>query len=149
MICTKEFDQELNFTTIGPMTPHGPEVKYALVDTKISMPGQNKTASFPLLFDTGASQVVLARPIGVMLGITKSGPGIPQYSNTANGVARGMLYEGVQIEVFGKKVLCPVVLLPTQFPSFYQGLLGRQALYQYFGFGFWEKESKLYISTKA
>jgi hypothetical protein len=50
------------------------------------------------------------------------------------------------LEIFGKIVTGPIHLLRMPPNPFFSGLLGREIVFNEFGFGFWESTKELYIT---
>ena len=103
----------------------------------------------PLLFDTGASVTTLRRELYHLLDVPSWDSGTAEPVQTAGGAAPVTAYRyQATLEVLGRTIQCPVNLqeLPTN--TLFVGLFGREAIFQQFGFGFWESSSELYVTLK-
>jgi len=81
-----------------------------------------------------------------LLGLRAWDEGQPIQSDTASGLATGYLYTAT-LEVFGKIITCPIQLIQKKFGPLYLGLLGRQTVFNAFGFGFWESTQELFVTN--
>ncbi len=101
----------------------------------------------PLIFDTGASVTTLRADLYHILGLQSWNQGEVVRTDTASGRVNAYKYM-VSLEMFGKVVQCPVHLI-SNFPKhpLYCGLLGRDAIFKEFGFGFWESTNELYVTA--
>ena len=106
-------------------------------------------ARVPLIFDTGATVTTLRKDLFPMLGLSSWNVGTAEDVDTVGGTTQCYRYEDVTLEVFGKEIHCPVTLSET-FPyhPLYAGLLGREGVFQEFGFGFWEGSKELYVTLQ-
>ncbi len=99
-----------------------------------------------LLFDTGASITMLKSEFYSALGLKSwdEGDKIPVVG--IGGTTSNYQYN-VKLEVFGKQINCPILLSKGlgENPLF-SGLLGRDTIFNEFGFGFWESVHKLYVT---
>jgi len=113
----------------------------------VQQPSGSRVA-LPLLFDTGASTTTLRHDLYPLLGLSSWNCGDPVDTLTAGSATpvKAYRYEAT-VELLGKVVQCPIHLqiLPLDNPLFV-GLLGREKLFEEFGFGFWEKTHDLYCT---
>lgn len=83
-----------------------------------------------------------------MLGLTRWDSGQRMDVSTAGGQAAVPAYRyHARLELFGKVVDCPVHLQVLPRNPLYVGLLGREAFFDEFGFGFWEGTGELFATT--
>jgi hypothetical protein len=111
--------------------------------------GNGNRVSLPLLFDTGASVTSLRRDLYTLLGLASWDAGKKIQSATAGGdaPADSYRYDGIILEVFGKLLSCPVHLIQMPQNPLFVGLLGRETIFQEFGFGFWESTKELHVTS--
>jgi len=141
---TKEFEHTVRFYSIPTNTG---TVWLPLVTVNLIQPGGNQV-SLPLLFDTGASVTTLRHDLYPFLGIPSWDVGEEQETLTAGGSDPVTAYRyQATFEFFGKSLQCPVNLQILPKNPLYMGLLGRDQIFQEFGFGFWEKTHELYVSV--
>lgn len=138
---TKSFDQTISFqsfVTSAGETVWSPFVEVTFIDANITL---------PFVFDTGASVTTLRRDLAALVGATRWDEGQHQQSQTAGDeqLADSYRYEDVLVEVFGQQFRCPVDLMPL--PPGVPGLLGREGVFDRFGFGFWESTHKIYVTS--
>jgi len=142
---TKEFENSIQFYHITDST--GNASSLPLVNINLIQPGGKK---FPLsmIFDTGASVTVLRDDLYLLLGLSSWDVGTLDQAATAGGVdpVDFYRYDGITLEVFGKVLSCPVNLMKIPPNPLYHGLLGRDTIFQEFGFGFWERAQELYVN---
>lgn len=102
----------------------------------------------PLLFDTGASVTTLRRELYPLLGVPSWDVGDPQDVGTAGGEDPVTMYQydDASLELFGTRVDCTIQLAPLGQNPLYVGLLGRNGVYDAFGFGFWESDHTLFVT---
>ena len=137
---TKEFDHTVSFYQV----PNG--LTFPIVTVTLIQSEGNRV-SLPLLFDTGASYLTLRRDAYAFLELERWDIGRSQLTVTGGSESptESYLYDGYTFEVFGKTLRCPVVLMELPENPLFVGLLGREAIFQEFGFGFWEKTHELYV----
>jgi hypothetical protein len=129
-----------SFETTIPFTEIPGEGWFPIVEvTFIKSDGQRR--KLMLLFDTGATEIVL-RPEFAWLFPA----GQPEVWDTAGngGGTPGVLTRG-QIDFLGVTIDCSISLLPMR-PRLWAGLFGREC-FTSFGFGFWERAHRLYVTT--
>jgi len=140
----KDFDRIVRFHEVQQVPP-GLSVWLPLVDvTLITQTGSR--INLPLLFDTGASVTTLRAEFYSILGLQSWDQGEKVQTATGGGMADAYKYI-VTLEVFGKTITCPIHL-NNQLPSnpLFMGLLGRDTVFNEFGFGFWENAHELYVT---
>jgi hypothetical protein len=98
---------------------------------------------FPMLFDTGATDIVLrpryarAFPIAnKWVKVEAAGQSTPR---------EDIPVTTSRIDVFGQITECEILLMEIPPNPLYAGLLGRKA-FKAFGFGFWEFAKELHVS---
>lgn len=125
--------------------PDGTSVWLPLVKIGLITPDNNHV-SLPLLFDTGASVTTLRADLYPLLGLQSWNEGLRVPTVTGGGQVDAYRYTAT-IEVFGKSIQCPIHLLQT-LPNnpLFCGLLGRDAVFNEFGFGFWESTHELFVT---
>jgi hypothetical protein len=140
----KDFDRVVRFYEVQQVPP-APSIWLPLVDvTLITQAGSR--INLPLLFDTGASVTTLRAEFYSILGLQSWNQGVKVQTSTAGGMRDVYQYTGT-LEVFGKTITCPIQL-NDQLPSnpLFMGLLGRDTVFNEFGFGFWENTHELYVT---
>jgi len=141
MATAKSFEHLIRFYNV----PGGGRLP--LVTAGLVQPNGNRVA-LPLVFDTGASTTTLRADLFPLLGLNQWDQGQRVDTLTAGGTNPVAVYRyQARIELFGKIVDCPVHLaqLPRNAP--YVGLLGREAFFDEFGFGFWESTGELFATA--
>ncbi|MBU4119963.1 MAG: retropepsin-like domain-containing protein, partial [Proteobacteria bacterium] len=143
---TREFESTVQFSPF--QTETGEIVSYPVVTVNL-IRADGSVIRLPLLFDTGASVTSLRHDLYPLLGLSSWDVGTLQQTQTAGGedpvdVYR---YEGITFEVFGKVLICPVNLIKMPQHPLFVGLLGRDTIFQEFGFGFWERTQELHVTT--
>lgn len=123
----------------------GTSVWLPLVNVTLITPSNNRV-SLSLLFDTGASVTTLRADLYPLLGLSSWDEGLRVKTGTGGGEVDAYQYTAT-IEVFGKSIQCPINLLPTlpDHPLF-SGLLGRDTVFNEFGFGFWESTHEIFVT---
>lgn len=117
-----------------------------LIEVNLLRPDGSRVG-LSLLFDTGASVTTLRSDLYHLLDVPSWDSGVPQQVATAGGAASVQAYRyQVNLELLGKTVQCPVHLQELPQNPLYSGLLGRDTIFQHFGFGFWESSSELYAT---
>jgi len=139
----KNFDRTVKF--YEGKSQNGTSVWLPLVDVTLMTPS-NSRISLSLLFDTGASVTTLRADLYPLLGLRSWDEGLQVKTGTGGGEVDAYQYTAT-IEVFGKTIQCPIQLLPTlpNHPLF-SGLLGRDTVFNEFGFGFWESTHELFVT---
>jgi len=142
----KNFEQVVRFYE-ARQDSNGPSIWLPLVDVTLITPA-NSRVSLSLLFDTGASFTTLRADLYPILGLQSWDQGIRVESCTAGGPT--IVYRYIYtLEIFGKTIIdCPIHL-SSQLPQnpLFVGLLGRDTVFNEFGFGFWESTHELYNTT--
>jgi predicted aspartyl protease len=141
---TKDFEQMIQFYRVQP-DPNGPSLWLPLVDVTL-ITQENSRINLPLLFDTGADFTTLRADLYSLLGLQSWDQGQNVQTGTGGGVTTVYQYTAT-IEVFGKIITCPIHLndrLPLN--ALFVGLLGRNTVFNEFGFGFWERTHELYVT---
>jgi len=142
---TRDFEIELPFREVT--TGNGDRIHLPLVAVKLLQPGGGRVL-LPLLFDTGASVTTLSHNVYTVLGLPSWDVGERVEVGTAGGPDPVVAYKyQADLEFLGKPVNCPVHLQPLPPNPLYVGLLGREQFFEAFGFGFWESERKLFVTT--
>ena len=138
----KNFEQVVRFYE-ARQNSNGPSIWLPLVEVTLITPA-NSRVSLPLLFDTGASVTTLRADLYPILGLQSWDQGIRGESSTAGGITTVYRYL-YTLEIFGKTIDCPIHLA-SQLPyhPLFVGLLGRDTVFNEFGFGFWESTHELY-----
>jgi hypothetical protein len=139
---TKDFDRIVRFYEYR--NPNGASFWLPLVGVTLILPDGNRI-SLSLLFDTGASVTTLRNDLYPLLGLQSWDQGQPMQTATASNVVTAYQYNAT-FEIFGKTINCPIHLLPLPTNPLYHGLLGRDNVFNEFGFGFWESTHELFIT---
>jgi hypothetical protein len=140
----KNFEQVVRFYE-ARQDPTGPSIWLPLVDVTLVTPA-NSRVSLPLLFDTGASVTTLRADLYPILGLQSWDQGIRVETDTAGGRTVAYRYT-YTLEIFGKIIDCPIQLASQlPFHPLFVGLLGRDTVFNEFGFGFWESTHELYLT---
>lgn len=140
----KSFEHTIRFYEV--QTPQG-SVWLPLVTVTLIQPSGNRVG-LSLLFDTGASTTTLRHDLYVLLGVPSWDAGELRQVGTAGGAQPVPAYRyPATLELFGKVVECPVHLQVLARNPLYVGLLGREQLFEAFGFGFWESAQELYATA--
>jgi hypothetical protein len=138
----KQFERTLRF--YEHQNPDGSVVYLSLVD--VILITQTGRISLSLIFDTGASVTTLRRDLYPLLGLSSWDQGQAVPVSTANGNVYAYQYRAT-FEIFDKIIDCPVQLLNIPQNPLYHGLLGRDTVFNEFGFGFWESTHELYVTS--
>ena len=138
----KVFEQILPFRAVQTTT--GP--KALPIITVQLIRGEGKRVTIRMLFDTGASTTVLRRDFAHLLGAKSWTDGEPVSVATAGGTRTAYKFIA-RLEVLGKAIECPVHLMDLPDNPFYMGLLGREVVFEHFGFGFWESDRQLLVTV--
>jgi len=103
--------------------------------------------TLPLLFDTGASTTTLRHNLFPLLGVNSWEDGEPLEVLTAGGEDPVRAYRfQATLHILGKVIHCPIHLQKLPAGQCYMGLLGRELIFEHFGFGFWERTHELYVT---
>jgi hypothetical protein len=97
----------------------------------------------PLLFDTGASEIVLPHEFA-----NDFPPGEQAQANVGGkkDPAAGIVTNGM-VEFMGRRMKCEILLLYFPANPLRAGLFGR-GCFKPFGFGFWESTRELYVTSQ-
>lgn len=104
----------------------------------------NTWITIALLFDTGATDIVLRRDY--LKTFTPAAdksmkvPGRKKPHSARSATSR--------VNLWGVERDCTLVLEHLPEIPIYNGLFGRRPLFSDFGFGFWERDSELYVTLK-
>ncbi len=139
---SKTFEQILRFHEF--QTPKG-SLWLPLITVELIY-GEGNRLAIPMIFDTGATTTTLRAEFAPFLGAATWTEGEPVSVATAGGEFTAYKF-AARLEVLGKVLECPVYLQELPPSSFYHGLLGREAVFQHFGFGFWERDHELLITA--
>lgn len=139
----KNFEQPvIQFQTINQS---GNILFYPIVEVSL-IPSQGQPVRLPLLFDTGADYTTLMKDFYPLLGLHSWNQGRAVGTNTAGGHVTAYEYTAT-LDVLGKNITCPIHLMDVRFPPLFVGLLGRNTVFNQFGFGFWESTRELYVTN--
>ena len=141
----KAFEHAIDFKEY--VTPNGG--RFWLPIVTVSMTQQNGTRfQLPLLYDTGATVTTLRHGLYSSLGLSRWDEGLPVQLTTAASPMPVTVYRyEATLEFLGRIVTnCPVHLAQLPTNTVYMGLLGREQMFEEFGFGFWEKDHILYVT---
>ncbi len=139
---TKSFEDSVRFTSA---TSNGQTYWLPIVTVALIGPTGNPVC-LPFLFDTGASITTLRSEFYPVLGLNSWDEGDEVQVLGIGGTVSNYRYN-VTLEVFGKRINCPILLSQDlgKHPLF-SGLLGRDTIFDEFGFGFWESVHELYVT---
>lgn len=138
---TKTFGNTINFYE---KNVNGRIISLPLVQVNIIKPDGNSFA-LSLLFDTGASFTTLRAEFFPLLGLNSWDEGQAITVGVVGGTTTNYQYRAT-LELFGKRIDCPIHLAQMPHNALFSGLLGRDTIFGEFGFGFWESAHELYIS---
>jgi hypothetical protein len=121
------------------------QISCPLLEVILVSPDGRRTR-LSLLFDTGASVTTLRAELFELLGLQRWDEGQPVESGTGGGQITVYQYT-TTIELLGKVITCPV-WLNARFPQnpYFVGVLGRDTVFNEFGFGYWERTRELYVT---
>lgn len=139
----KQFERTIQFYEY--QTQNGSSIWLPLVDVTL-ITQSNSRVSLSLLFDTGASVTTLRADLYPLLGLQSWDQGQRVETATASSVTYAYRYTAT-FEIFDKTIVCPVQLLNLPPNPLYSGLLGRDTVFNEFGFGFWESVHELYATS--
>jgi len=141
---SKDFERTIRFYEVQDQ--NGNSVWLPIVEVILLAQGGSRI-TLPLYFDTGASFTTLRADLYPLLGLQRWDQGELVQTGTGGGIANAYKYMA-ELEVFGKAIQCPVHLLATlPFNPLFCGLLGRDTIFNEFGFGFWESTHELYVTA--
>jgi hypothetical protein len=137
---TKNFERVIPFRLVPAL-----QISYPLLEITLVSPDGRRTR-LSLLFDTGSSVTTLRAEFFELLGLQRWDEGRPVEPATGGGQITVYEYTAT-IELFGKVITCPV-WLNDRFPSnpYFVGVLGRDTVFNEFGFGYWESTCELYVT---
>ncbi len=138
---SKTFDHTVAFYEVNDS---GRVFRIPLIQVSLISPQSRFQVS--LLFDTGADVTSLRADLFPLLGLPAWDVGLRIPLSTAAGNCYAYQYDGV-IELFGKRINCPIQLIPMSPNPLLHGLLGRDMVFKEFGFGFWESANELYVAS--
>ena len=139
---SKTFERAITF-----YRPPGQPVSLPLLTVNL-LQSSGSRISLPLLFDTGASSIVFRHDLYTLWGLPSWDSGEPVLVATAGGVVPVTAYRyQATIEFLGVILNCPVLLQQLPPNPLYVGLFGREAVFEHFGFGFWESTHELLVTT--
>jgi hypothetical protein len=142
----KIFEQVVRFYEV-PQGSNVPSMWLPLVNITLITPANNRV-NLSLLFDTGANVTTLRADLYPILGLKSWDQG--EREETSTGGGKMVVYKYTyNLEIFGKTIInCPIHLNSKllHHPLF-SGCLGRDTVFNEFGFGFWENTHELYITT--
>jgi hypothetical protein len=140
---SKNFERTVKF--YEAKTNDGTSVWLPLVSVTL-ITSTNTRVSLSLLFDTGASVTSLRADLYPLLGLRSWDEGLKITTGTGGGEVDAYQYTAT-IEVFGKNIQCPIHLLPKlPYHPLFCGLLGRDSVFNEFGFGFWESTHEVFVT---
>lgn len=140
---SKAFEDVVQFSEV--VTTEG-LLSYPFVTIRI-IRDDGSRAAIVVLFDTGADTTTLRVELAPLLGISSLQDGQPVTIATAGGEVT-MYRFSARLEVFAKDIECPILLRDLPKHPVCQGYLGREGLFEHFGFGFWEKDRELLVTTQ-
>ena len=140
----KDFEQAILFREFQP-DPNRPSIWLPLLEVTLVSPtyGPNNLL---LYLDTGASVTTLKAELYPLIGLQRWDEGQPVQTSTGGGGVTVYQYTAT-LQIFGKTIVCPIHLSASlvTLPPFV-GLLGRDTVFEEFGFGFWEGTHELYVT---
>lgn len=139
----KNFEQIVRF--LEHQLPDGTLIYLPLVEVTL-ITSTNSRISLSLLFDTGASVTTLRSDLYYILGLNSWNEGQRIEAASAGGLIETYRYTGT-LEIFGKIISCPIHLVQMPPNPLFNGLLGRDTVFNEFGFGFWENTKELYVTN--
>ncbi len=140
----KAFEHAIDF--LEAATPTGERVWLPIVTVKVIQPSGTRL-QLPLLYDTGASVTTLRHDLYKLLGLSRWDEGEALLTHTVSPTPTTVYQYEATLEFLGKVVAnCPVQLAQLSKHPLFVGLLGRQQMFEEFGFGFWEKDHVLYVT---
>ncbi len=142
----KNFEDVVRFTEVQRATgATGNPIQLPLVEATL-ITQTSRRILLSLLFDTGASCTTLRADLAPMLGLGSWDEGQRIEAVGVGGVVEAYLYT-FTLEIFDKTIDCPILLVELPPNPLYHGLLGRNTIFDEFGFGFWESTKELYITS--
>ena len=140
-IVVKRFPSLKLFELTIPFT----EIKgnwYPLVDVSFFTTIYNDWFTIPLIFDTGAEDVILKPDY--------RGVFPPGKTTSVGGVGQANGHDAIEthsdVEFLGRRINnCPVLIDEVPAPTLIAGIAGRE-IFRSFGFAFWENPRELYVT---
>jgi hypothetical protein len=140
---SKNFEHSVKFREVK--TQNGTSVWFPIVEVFLITP-INSRVSLSLLFDTGANVTTLRANLYPLLGLRSWDEGLRVLVGTGGGQVVAYEYT-TTMEIFGKSIQCPIHLSQElQGNPLFSGLLGRNTVFNEFGFGFWESTRELFVA---
>lgn len=140
---TKDFERTFQFRQV--QKPDGNSIWLPLVEV-ILITSTNSRVTLSLFFDTGATTTTLSKVYYPLLGLSRWNEGPRVRVGTGKGGTYMYRYN-ITLEIWGKTIEdCPILLAPFEPNSLFGGLLGRELVFEQFGFGFWESAHELYVT---
>lgn len=140
----KSFERTIPFHRV---TTNAGTVTLPLVTTTLIGAGGTRY-TLPLMFDTGASVTTFRKDLYPLLGLSDWNVGQEVETHTAGGDQPVKVYAyQATLEVLGKTIDSTVHLANLPHNPLYVGLLGRQDVFEQFGFGFWEATAELFVTV--
>ena len=100
---------------------------------------------FPMLFDTGATDVVLRPRYARLFPVARRWESVSTAGQSDSH--KDVPIVDSQITLFGHVEGCEILLMDIPPHPLYAGLLGR-SVFKVFGFGFWERAGELYVTSQ-
>lgn len=136
-----------NFELVLPFQeyykPDGELIYLPLV--KVTITTTNSSTEHSLMFDTGAEKTILNSNRFPILGLSSWDEGEQVTVGGVGGYQIGYQYT-FTLKIFEKDIISPIILLEIQDHPLIQGILGRDTIFNEFGFGFWESYKELYVT---
>lgn len=139
----KNFERVIRF--YEHQIPNG-ELKYLPLVEVTFITQTNNRISLSLLFDTGADVTTLRADFYYILGLNSWDQGQRLDVAGIGGSAEAYEYTAT-LEILGKIISCPIHLVQMPPNPLINGLLGRDTVFNEFGFGFWENTRELFVTT--
>jgi len=141
---SKDFEQKIRFYEVKGQ---GGNPIWLPIVAVILLAQNGRRITLPLYFDTGASVTTLRADLYPLLGLQSWDQGEKVKTGTGGGQVDAYRYMA-ELGVLGKVIQCPIHLLPTlPYNPLFCGLLGRDTIFNEFGFGFWENTHELYVTA--
>lgn len=140
---SKDFERTVQFRKCKD---HNGSLAWLPLVEIILITSRNTRVTLPLLFDTGATATTLCKDLHPMLGLQSWDEGLEVKAVSSNGLTKAYRYSA-ELEVFGVPIKSPIHLMDIPSTPLYCGLLGRDTVFDNFGFGFWESTHELFITT--
>jgi hypothetical protein len=140
---TKSFERVVPFSEFRH--PNGHSIWLPLVQATLITPADSRVF-LSLLFDTGADITTLRADLYPMLGLQSWDQGERATAAGLGGI-RNVYRYSFTLEIFDKTIECPIHLAELPPNPLFHGLLGRNTVFDGFGFGFWENTHELFMTT--